>query len=228
VQALSLILALGLCSKASLSVAAAATSVFKDTAAGLSFTVPFAEARFKSPGQIRQLLLQRPGVVLPQAAQFTSGIYSNTVSGLPYLLAWKVKQPSGVSQATLSSLAATGTLGAHTTSQGQPLINGWSFSQDLLRGTGSASFEGGLKARLMVQVLKSSVVYLGFFYQDETDAKLFDSVLDSVTLLGRKPHIAAAPTNVDSLLFGLAVFAFIAASSGVIYLRLRSRPPHKR
>ena len=226
-RALQLILALGLLwSQAPVLAAAAATPVFSDTAAGLRFTVPFAEARFKSTGQIRQLLLQRPGVVLPLAAQFTSGIYSNTVSGLPYLLVWKVKQPSGISPAILSSLVATGTLGGTTTQKGQPLMSGWSFNQDLLRGTGSTSLDGGLKARVMVQVLKSSVVYVGLFYQEEADAKLFDTVVASVTLLGRKPWLAAAPPA-DSLAIGLAAIGFMAAAAGVLYLRLRAQAAHK-
>jgi hypothetical protein len=198
---------LGVLLQASLVVAAPAASLFTDAAAGVRFPVPFAAPRFKSSDQVRQLLLQQPGSRLPAGAQFTSGIYSDSATGMPYLLVWKLNLPSGSGPSELAHLLKLGPL--ETKAGQRPLtVLDWDVRQDLLRATARAELDGGVKSRLLLQILPGSAVYLGFFYTDEQDAKGFDQVIEGFSLL--HPEVLTASTSGQGNTKAVAMAATVA------------------
>ena len=215
---------LGVLLQASLVVAAPAASQFTDAAAGVRFPVPFAAPRFKSSGQVRQLLLQQqPGPGLPAGAQFTTGIYSDSATGMPYLLVWKLNLPSGSGPSELAHLLKLGPL--ETKAGQRPLtVLDWDVRQDLLRATARAKLDGGVNSRLLLQILPGSAVYLGFFYTDEQDAKSFDQVIDGFSLL--HPEVLAVNTpghqgTALALAATVAILVFTAVFVGLLAWRRR-------
>ena len=215
---------LGVLLLASLVVAAPVASVFTDATAGVRFPVPFAAPRFKSSDQVRQLLQQRPGSRLPAGAQFTSGIYSDSATGMPYLLVWKVNLASGGGPSELAHLLKLGPL--ETKAGQRPLtVLDWDVRQDLLRATARAKLDGGVNSRLLLQILPGSAVYLGFFYTDEQDAKGFDQVIDGFSLL--YPEVLTANTMAQgktktfALAATVSILVLVAVFVGVLTWRRR-------
>lgn len=191
-----------------------ASSIHNDAEAGVTFPIPFPDATEKTAVQVTGLLRENVNAVIPEDAEFTSGVYAK--EGLPFLLVWRRADKVPPSRADVKSLAGM-----------------MEFDKDQLRGYLKEPLpaKGGLKTLILTQIAKGETIQVGFYYKSQPDAALFKEVVQGFKLTEDKKlspeALPAGPDKFVIAMIGLA--AFLVGFGAVlisrrVYLKRSSQP----
>lgn len=185
-----------------------------DRQAGVKFLVPRTLTRSVSGGQIESILGHSPP--LPEAngekTRFTSGVLGT--GDAPMVVVWTTPEPM------TKDLADRVARGETEFVQG---LTHFQFLKDRLRGEGGLGFSRGLRAEVLIQLVKGRATYVGLYYRTPEQLKELELVKRSVRV-GRLSQIkyetlpaGDGKNGLATLLGGFALLGAVVAGAILLY-----------
>ena len=183
--------------------AASGAGWYADRDAGIRFPRPFADGERKTPDQIRNLILARPGATLPEEPRYTSGLYSR--EGVPYILIWRRDESRPPTQAEIEQ-------------QGFDVDR-----QEMILSPKDVSGDN-LKSRILVKALRDRTIYIGFYFKEDRDLEIFAALREGLEV---EPEMALTFSRLvsgrPSRLVTTAMVLAAGALGGAVMLMISKR-----
>jgi len=145
-----------------------------DRKAGIRFDIPFHNARVLRGEQIEAAVRRQLGDRYPEDIHYTSGVYSE--GSIPYVIVWTKKADGGVSRQLVDLLSGS----SATRAQAALGFRAFAFNREALRGEGILPEQGGLKVRVLLQLVKDRYTYVGYYYKTAAQLREFDVIKKSL------------------------------------------------
>ena len=200
-------------------------AVHIDRQAGIKFEIPFANPRTLSGSALQDLLRRQAGGQIPEGVVYTSAVYAE--GQVPYVLIWTRKAEGAASRDLVDLLTA----GASDRAEATAGLTPFSFTKDLLRGEGSLADQGGLKVKILLQLVKDRYTYVGFYYREPSQLAAFEHIKRTLKVgrLSRLSYESLPPSSTNELTLSDRLTALSCAflggglAAGGIALVLRAR-----
>lgn len=217
-KTIELTLALVLSSAASHALARTHT----DKAAGLSFTDPWKKAQLQSKDELA--LANANPAASAGGVTYTSGFGPGPVP--PFVRVWIKSAEGQLSRAAIKTFAE-GDADFIFKMLG---IQNFKFDKKTIRGQGNLPVIGGVKTKLLMQLVKNQYSYVGFFYLNDADLKLWSKITGSLKVLpAMKLDVKKLPAGggggiLQGALIGALIGGIVGgAAAGVWYVMRKKK-----